>query len=350
MKAKAKWVSRLGILFIATHLSAPHLARAASGAELVASRSWWSFQPVSAPEPPRLRNPAWVSSPIDRSILAKPDARDLHPAVRAEPEVLLRRVYFDLTGLPPTPGELEAFCSDPSPAAFGRVVDQLLASPRYGERWGRHWMDVVRYADTAGDNADYPVPEARRYRDFIIDSLNADKSYAQFVREQLAGDLLTGQGPGEPRSEQIVATGFLALSRRYATAPFEFMHLTIEDAIETTGRAFLGMTLRCARCHDHKYDPVTKEDYYAVYGIFASTRFPYAGSEEFQSKNFARSGFVPLQSADELKHSTEANHQRIETLRAEITRLEKEQETTKTNEALRKSLGERLNNARQELK
>ena len=350
MKAKAKWVSRLGVVLVATHLAAPHRARAASGAESVTSRSWWAFQPVSAPEPPQVRTPAWVSSPIDRFVLAQLEARDLHPAARAEPEVLLRRVYFDLTGLPPTPGELEAFRSDPSPAAFARVVDQLLASPRYGERWGRHWMDVVRYADTAGDNADYPIPEARRYRDFIIDSFNADKSYAQFVREQLAGDLLAGQGPGEPRPEQIVATGFLALARRYATAPFEFMHLTIEDAIETTGRAFLGMTLRCARCHDHKYDPVTKEDYYAVYGIFASTRFPYAGSEEFQSKNFGRSGFVPLQPADELKQSTEANHQRIETLRAEITRLEHEQETAKTNEALRKSLGDRLKNARQELK
>jgi hypothetical protein len=350
MKAKAKWVSRLGVLLVATHLAAPHRARAAFGAESVTSRSWWAFQPVSAPEPPQVRNPAWVSSPIDRFILAKLEARDLHPAARAEPEVLLRRVYFDLTGLPPTPGELEAFRSDPSPAAFTRVVDQLLASPRYGERWGRHWMDVVRYADTAGDNADYPVPEARRYRDFIIDSFNADKSYAQFVREQLAGDLLAGQGSPEQAKEHVVATGFLALSRRYATAPFEFMHLTIEDAIETTGRAFLGMTLRCARCHDHKYDPVTKEDYYAVYGIFASTRFPYAGSEEFQSKNFGRSGFVPLQSPDEIKDSAEANRQRIETLRAAITRLEKESETAKTNDALRKVLGDRLKEARLELK
>ena len=155
-------------------------------------------------------------------------------------------------------------------------------------------MDVVRYADTAGDNADYPVPEAALYRDYIIDSFNKDKPFDRFVREQLAGDILAGQGAGDNYADPIIATGFLALSRRYATAPFELWHLTLEDAIETTGRAFLGLTLRCARCHDHKFDPVTQRDYYALYGIFASTTFPYAGSEEFQSKKFPRMNFVPL--------------------------------------------------------
>src|SRR2546428_2825131 len=155
-------------------------------------------------------------------------------------------------------------------------------------------MDVVRYADTAGDNADYPIPEIHRYRDYIIDSFNADKPYDQFVREQLAGDILAKQGPPEKYAERIVATGFLALSRRYATAPYELWHLTLEDAIETTGRAFMGLTLRCARCHDHKFDPVTQRDYYALYGFFASTRYPYAGSEELQSKGSPRAGFVPL--------------------------------------------------------
>src|SRR5262249_13313209 len=149
-----------------------------------------------------------------------------------------------------------AFLADDHPDAFARVVDRLLASPHYGERWGRHWMDVVRYADTAGDNADYPVPEAARYRDYIIASFNTDKPFDRFVKEQIAGDLLARDDPPRQAADDIVATGFLALSRRYATAPFELWHLTLEDTIDTTGRAFLGLSLRCARCHDHKFDPV----------------------------------------------------------------------------------------------
>src|SRR5207302_4205054 len=140
----------------------------------------------------------------------------------------------------------------------------------------------------------YPIPEVRLYRDYIIDSFNSDKPFDQFVREQLAGDILARRGPKEHYAEQVIATGFLALSRKYATAPEELWHLTLEDTIETTGRALLGLTPRCARCHDHKFDPVTKDDYYALYGIFASTQFPYAGSEEFQSKGFPRAHFSPL--------------------------------------------------------
>ncbi len=213
---------------------------------------------------------------------------------RADKGTLLRRVTFDLIGLPPTPEELTRFLGDPRPDAFVRVVDRLLASPHYGERWGRHWMDVAHYADTAGDNADYPVPEVVRYRDYIFDSFNRDKPYDQFVRAQLAGDILARDRSGTDYAESIAATGFLALSRRYGTGPFELWHLTLEDAIETTGRAFLGLTLRCARCHDHKFDPVAQTDYYALYGMFASTTFPWAGSEETQSKGFPRMNFVPL--------------------------------------------------------
>jgi hypothetical protein len=297
-----------------------------------------------------VKQTSWPRSSIDRFILAKLEERGLRPAPPADPRVLLRRVTFDLIGLPPTPAEVRAFLDDTSPDAFGKVVDRLLASPRYGERWGRHWMDVVRYADTAGDNADYPVPEARLYRDYIIDSFNADKPYNQFVREQLAGDILAKEAPSERYAERVVATGFLALSRRYATAPFEFMHLTIEDAIETTGRTFLGLTLRCARCHDHKYDPVTKEDYYALYGIFASTRFPYAGSEEFQSKNSPRSGFVPLVPAEDAAQPIEENRRSVEGLRVELARLEKSAEAAKTNAELKKAIEAQLKPIRSELK
>src|SRR5205814_3731849 len=156
----------------------------------------------------------------------------LRPVGPAGRRVLLRRLTFDLIGLPPTPQEVEDFLADRAPDALEKMVDRLLASPHYGERWGRHWLDVARYADTAGDNADYPIPEARLYRDYVIDSFNADKPYDQFVQEQIAGGILAKLGPNEKFAERVAATGFLALSRRYATAPFELMHLTIEDSIE----------------------------------------------------------------------------------------------------------------------
>ncbi len=236
----------------------------------------------------------WAQHPVDRFVAAKLRGLDLEPVGPASRRALLRRVTFDLIGLPPTPEEIEAFVGDQAPDAFAKVVDRLLASPHYGERWGRHWMDVVRYADTAGDNADYPIPEAHRYRDWIVDAFNADMPYDQFVQEQLAGDLLARQGPPEKYADRVVATGFLALSRRYATAPYEFWHLSLEDAIDTTGQAFLGLSLRCARCHDHKFDPVTRADYYGLYGIFVSTVFPFAGAEEFASMNKPREHFAPL--------------------------------------------------------
>jgi hypothetical protein len=236
----------------------------------------------------------WAAGPIDCFIAAKLSEQRLKPAPPAPPEVLLRRLYFDLVGLPPTPEQAEEFLADTSPTAYAKLVERLLASPQYGERWGRYWMDVARYADTAGDNADYPIPEAYRYRDYIIDAFNSDKPYDEFVREQLAGDILAKQGPKEQYASRVIATGFLALSRRYATGPYELWHLTMEDAIETTGRAFLGLTMRCARCHDHKFDPITREDYYALYGLFASTQFPWDGAEEFASMKKPREHFVSL--------------------------------------------------------
>jgi hypothetical protein len=258
----------------------------------------WSFEPVRAVEPPD--DPSgWSDHPVDRFVAEVRRARGLTPVGPADRRTLIRRLTFDLTGLPPTPAETSAFLADDSPGAYETVVDRLLASPRYGERWGRHWLDVARYADTAGDNADYPVPELARYRDYVIAAFNADKPYDEFVREQIAGDLLARDGPADRHAERVIATGFLAVSRRYATAPYELWHLTLEDAIETTGRAFLGLTLRCARCHDHKFDPVTQKDYYALYGIFASTAFPWAGGEEFQTKNSPREHFVPLAPPEE---------------------------------------------------
>jgi hypothetical protein len=290
--------------------------------------SHWAFQPVRKVEPP-VDPKGWSFNPVDQFIITKLRETGLSPVGVADKRTLIRRAYFDLIGLPPTPQALDKFLADTGSDAYPQLLERLLASPRYGERWGRHWMDLVRYADTAGDNADYPIPEIHLYRDYVIESLNQDKPYDQFLQEQLAGDILAQQGPREKYSERVIATGFLALSRRYATAPFELWHLTLEDAIETTGRAFLGLTLRCARCHDHKYDPVTKEDYYALYGIFDSTRFPYAGSEEFQSKNFPRRGFLPLAPAIESEPRIRNHERAIQTLQADIKHVEIEDDLAK---------------------
>ncbi len=325
-------------------------AAAPAGSLAAGDTEWWAFQPIRKPAPPVVKNVRWPRTPIDSFILAPLELHGIPPSPQAGRTKLLRRATFDLTGLPPTPQALEDFLADADPGAFDRVIERLLASPQYGERWGRHWMDVVRYADTAGDNADYPVPEARLYRDYIITAFNTDKPYDQFVREQLAGDILAREAPPGLRSEQIIATGFLALSRRYATAPFELMHLTIEDAIETTGRAFLGMTPRCARCHDHKYDPVTRADYYGMYGLFASTRFPYAGSEEFQSKNLPRTGFVPLVPEADAGRLLEQNRHRMEELRDQTARLAKEMKDGATNSPARRELEARFASLRLELK
>ncbi|HZU39027.1 MAG TPA: PSD1 and planctomycete cytochrome C domain-containing protein, partial [Gemmataceae bacterium] len=282
----------------------------------------WAFQPVHKYVPPA--DPSgWSVNPIDCFIAAGHRLHELHPASKADRRTLLRRVYFDLIGLPPTPAEICAFLNDPAPDAYARVVDRLLASPQYGERWGRHWMDLVRYADTAGDNADYPVPEAYLYRDYIIAAFNSDKPYNQFLTEQLAGDILARHGPRERYAEQVIATTYLGLSRRYLTAPYEQWHLTIEDTIDTTGRAFLGLTLRCARCHDHKFDPVTQRDYYALYGIFVSTQFPYGGSEEFASMNRPRQHLVPLLPPAEAKPRLEAHRKELAGLGKTIDQLEK---------------------------
>ncbi|MGH7137761.1 MAG: DUF1549 and DUF1553 domain-containing protein, partial [Pirellulales bacterium] len=299
------------------------LATIAAGELARGTEPHWAFEPVRPMVVPDDAS-GWAAGPIDRFMFAKWTEQGLQPAETAERRTLARRVYFDLVGLPPQPDEVDAFVADSSPDAWPKLIERLLASPHYGERWGRHWMDVVRYADTAGDNADYPVPEARLYRDFIIDAFNADKPFDEFVREQLAGDILAKQTPDdrEAYAEKLAATGFLALSRRYGTGPYELWHLTLEDTIDTTGRAFLGLSLRCARCHDHKFDPVTIEDYYGLYGIFASTQFPWAGSEEVQSKKFDRMKFVPLSPPADAAEKLAAYQARIAELESQTKELE----------------------------
>ncbi len=243
------------------------------------AREWWSLQPLKAPALPAIKDKNWPTTDVDRFILAKIETAGLKPARDADKRTLIRRATFDLIGLPPTPEEVNGFLADESDNAFGKVVDRLLESPAYGERWGRHWLDVVRYADTAGDNSDYPIPQMRRYRDWVIAAFNRDLPYDEFVRDQLAGDLRGGATDAE-RYDRIVATGYIGNARRFGSRVDDYpQHLTIEDTIDNLGRTFLGLTVNCARCHDHKFDPISNEDYYALYGIFNSTRYPWPGIE-----------------------------------------------------------------------
>ena len=271
----------------------------------------WAFQPVTRPAIPTVRNTGWPRTAVDAFILARMEAAGMEPLPPAEPAMLLRRVTYDLTGLPPTPEEQLAFERDHSPEAYARVVDRLLASRAYGEHWGRHWLDLVRYADTAGENSDHPLPHAWRYRNWVVDALNADMPYDRFVREQLAGDLLANGSSGREYSDHIVATGYWAIARRFGHDIDKDHHLTLEDAIGTLGQGILGLTLGCARCHDHKYDPLSMQDYYGLYGILSSTSFSFPGCEPKQQPR----DLVPLLSSAD-------RDRMVQPLDAEITRLE----------------------------
>lgn len=238
-----------------------------------AQQKFWSFVPVRKPALPKVRNTAWVKSPIDRFILAKIEARGLTPAPPADKRTLLRRVYFDLIGLPPTPAEVAAFLADRAPNAFAKVVDRLLASPHYGERWGRRWLDVARYADSNGLDENLAFGAAYLYRDYVVAAFNKDKPYDQFVREQIAGDLLPASDAAT-RNERLTATGFLSLGPKVLAEPDKpkLVMDIVDEQIEVTSKAFLGLTVACARCHNHKFDPIPTKDYYALAGIFKSTR------------------------------------------------------------------------------
>ena len=249
---------------------------------LADAQSFWSFQPVTRPQVPDAdANQEWAKTPIDQFILRKLNAAGISPASHADKRTLIRRATFDLTGLPPTPEEIDSFVNDDSPNAFSVVVNRLLESKAYGERWGRHWLDVARYADTAGDGADYPVREAVKYRNWVINAFNSDKPYDEFLREQIAGDIIAQSGPDELYAQRVIATGFLAIGKRYGYKPSpDYQHLDFADVIDSLGRATMGLTIGCARCHDHKYDPISAADYYALYGVMQSTTWAFPGGEE----------------------------------------------------------------------
>ncbi|HLK60666.1 MAG TPA: DUF1549 domain-containing protein, partial [Chthonomonadaceae bacterium] len=239
-----------------------------------ANRQFWAFLPLQHAAPPEVKHAAWVKTPIDRFLLAQMEAKGLQPNAEAERRTLIRRVTFDLIGLPPTPEEVDAFVADPAPDAYERLVDRLLANPHFGERWGRHWLDLVRYADSDGFEADRDRPNAYPYRDFIIKAFNSDMPYNRFVRWQLAGDELA---PGDPNAWAATGFGTAGVHSVFTVAnegtPLEREQMRydeLDDMLATTGAAFLGLTVGCARCHDHKFDPITQEDYYGLQAIFAA--------------------------------------------------------------------------------
>lgn len=246
-----------------------------------AGKAHWAFQPVEKPGVPAVQNTAWAYSPIDHFVLSKLEAAGLQPNPEADKRTLLRRVTFDLIGLPPTDAEIQAFVADTSPTAFEKVVDRLLASPAYGERWARYWLDVARYSDTKGDppgRQDSRFPHAWTYRDYLIEAFNTDKPYNQFILEQLAADRLVlakqaaakARGNPTPDQRELAAMGFLTLGNQFNGRRDDI----IADRIDVTTKAFLGLTVACARCHDHKFDPIPTKDYYSLYSVFANSVDP----------------------------------------------------------------------------
>ena len=302
-------------------------AKPTYGVSLEEGRKHWAYQPVKAQPLPKLKDKSWPRNELDHFTLARMEKAGVTPAPDTDPRTLIRRLTFDLTGLPPTAEEVEAFvkqCEWDSKSSAFRIphsalvsaVDRLLASPHYGERWGRHWLDVVRYADTCGNASDYPVPQAYKFRNYVIKAFNEDKPFDRFIREQLAGDLLNAKLE-TPNPELTIAPGYLAIARHFGGGKGE-AHLTIEDGIENMGRAFLGLSLSCARCHDHKFDPIASTDYYALYGIFSSTTFPHPGSEGMNRP----ANLVALGAKAEVEAATKAWKDQLAALDAEVKKLE----------------------------
>ena len=323
------------LLLILTLLLAP-LVAVPAGAEVKPDyeklrKEHWAWQPVKVAAPPQTKDAAWPATDVDRYVLAKLDEAGLKPVGQADKATLLRRVTFDLVGLPPSPAEVDAFVADASPDALAKVVDRLLASPQFGEKWGRHWLDVARYAESTGMTRNFPYPQAWRYRDWVIDSVNADKPYDRFVTEQVAGDLLPASTP-QQRNDLLVATGFLALGPKDLNERDlnKFAMDNVDEQIDVVGRAVLGLTVSCARCHDHKFDPIPTEEYYRLAGIFRSTNIltglqsRQGGNNYFDPKLVLRldGDFTPPpQARAEHERHLRQLAQRIERVRTELKDL-----------------------------
>ena len=275
-------------------------------------REWWAFQKPVRAAVPRVSDARWTRNPIDGFVKAKLDEKSLNAAPAADRNTLIRRVYLDLVGLPPSPAEVEAFVKDPSPHAYENLVDKLLDSPHYGERWARMWLDVARYADSTGYEYDYDYTDAWRYRDYVIKAFNQDKPYNQFILEQLAGDELD-----HPTFDSVTATGFVRLGPRVLDRDLEnpnYRFDYLDDMVRTTYQAFQALTINCARCHDHKFDPITRKDYYkslAIFNGFVEYEHPLVSHEEWSKYQKA---------ADEINGKVKALNQQIAAIEAPYKR------------------------------
>jgi hypothetical protein len=259
-----RWV-KMGAPWPGADKASPQPPRRGSFQIRAKDRAHWAFQPLKRPAVPAVKGRAWVANPIDAFVLALLEARGLPPNPPANRRELIRRATYDLTGLPPAPEEVEAFVADQSPGAYEALIERLLASPHYGEKWGRHWLDLVRFAETNSYERDNPKPYAWRYRDYVIRAFNDDKPYDRFLREQLAGDELP-----EPTADALIATGFyrLGIWDDEPTDRVQARFDGLDDIVATTGQVFLGLTVDCARCHDHKIDPISQKDYYRLLAFF----------------------------------------------------------------------------------
>ncbi len=268
----SRWIEGLKGTVIPSAADAGAPVRAQGTPVTEEDRKFWSFQKPVRPTLPAVRHRRWARTEIDRFVLNRLEQNGIAPSQAAEPRVLIRRLYFDLTGLPPSPEEVNAFVRNPSDEAYLKMVERLLASARYGERWGRHWLDLARYADSGGYEFDYDRPHAWRYRDYVIKAFNDDRPYDQFIREQLAADQIS---PNDPNA--LVATGFCRNGPTVDNAVNEETRTDeLDDMVTTTSSVFLGLTVGCARCHDHKYDPIPQTDYYRMQAIF----FPFEKREQ----------------------------------------------------------------------
>jgi cytochrome c553 len=320
-----------------------------------AARKFWAFQLPRKQSVPAVKDRSWPKSDIDRFLLAKMESEGIAPVRDADRATLIRRATFDLTGLPPTPHEVAVFVNDSSPDAFEKVVDRLLKSPRFGERWGRHWLDVVRYAESTGKERNYPYAYAWRYRNYVIDAFNADKPYDQFIREQIAGDLLPAKSK-QQHNEQTIATGLLALGPKSLNERnrLKFEMEVVDDQIDVTGRSVLALTLACARCHDHKFDPIPTTDYYALAGIYRSTNV-LAGVRGKKARAGTASGLISLSSGKKGSNYDdyqEKLQQAQQQLRRAVTRLARQgggkAKRNKARKKLNKKQLQRLINRMQE--
>ena len=354
MPVRCVWVQCVVALFL-LGCSLP-LARAAvqEGAYRAtpAQQKWWAFQPVKARPIPSVKNKSWPRNEIDHFIAAELDAQKMQPAAPADRRTWLRRATFNLTGLPPTPAEAESFFEDTSDSAFERVVDRLLASPAYGQRWARHWLDVARYADyhDADAKARNPVCEpleAWRYRDWVAESFNRDLPFDQFIVHQIAGDLLSAPDGKVPYAGGLIATTFLvngAWDRGDADKE-KMVSDMVDDQIDTVGKAFMGLTLGCARCHDHKFDPVSQQDYYGLAGIFYSTRMLKELGTKGGEITLQRRPLVPM----EMIEKRDQQVKQIADLAAKLAALDKATPKPPPEDPARRALMEQRDRLQKEL-